>query len=92
MSMGPWVPYRAGTWLIDECQIAFFHELSYFKKSGPTFLSSFSMSFFYVIFLTINNLSGILDTTNTSLLQPWTIIPPPKIHFFNKCLDMYING
>ena len=24
MSMGPWVSYRAGTWLIDECQIAFF--------------------------------------------------------------------
>ena len=24
MSMGPWESYRAGTWLIDECQIAFF--------------------------------------------------------------------
>ena len=23
MSMGPWVAYRAGTWLIDERQIAF---------------------------------------------------------------------
>ena len=23
MSKGPWVSYRAGTWLIDECQIAF---------------------------------------------------------------------
>ena len=24
MSMVPWVSYRPGTWLIDECQIAFF--------------------------------------------------------------------
>ena len=43
--MVPWVSHRPGTWLIDECQIAFFHELSYVKGLDPTFLSLFSMSF-----------------------------------------------
>ena len=47
MSMGLLVSYRAVTWLIDECQIAFFHELSYAKKSDPTFLSLFSLSFVF---------------------------------------------
>ena len=45
MSMGPLVSHRAGIWLIDECQIAFFHELSYVKKSDPTFFSLVSLSF-----------------------------------------------
>ena len=66
MSMGPLVSYRAGTWLIDECQIAFFHELSYVKKSDLPFF----VIIFFVICLTVNNLFGILDTTDTSFMQP----------------------
>ena len=49
MSMDPWVSYRAGTWLIDECQIA------YVKRTHLFCL------FFFIICLTFNNLSGILD-------------------------------
>ena len=67
MSIGSLVCYRAGTWLIDECQIAFFYELSYVKKSGPTFF----VVIFYVICLTVINLSGILDTTDNSFMQTW---------------------
>ena len=63
MSMDPWVSYRAGTWLIDECQIAFFMSCLMF---GPTFF----VVIFNVICLTINNLSGILDTTDTSFVHP----------------------
>ena len=68
--MGPLlVSYRAGTWLIDECQIAFFHDLSYVKKYDHTFF----VIIFFVICLTINHLSGILDTTDTSFMQPWIL-------------------
>ena len=41
MSMGPLVSHRAGIWLIDECQMAFFHELSYVKKYDPPFCRYF---------------------------------------------------
>ena len=33
MSMGPLVSFRVGTWLIDECQIAFFHV--FLQPGGP---------------------------------------------------------
>merc|ERR1711942_434829 len=65
MSMVPWVSYRPGTWLIDECQISFF--MSCLMGFGPTFF----VVIFNVICLTINNLSGILDTTDTSFVHPW---------------------
>ena len=71
--MGPLVSYRAGTWLIDQCQIAFF--MSYVKKSGPTFF----VIIFFVICLTVNNLSGILDTKDTSFMHP-CVNAPPVIH------------
>ena len=45
MSMDPWVSYRAGTWLIDECQIAFFMSCLILRNLKPLFLLSFSMSF-----------------------------------------------
>ena len=47
MSMDPWVSYRAGTWLIDECQIAFFMSCLMLRvwTLDPPFLSLFSMSF-----------------------------------------------
>ena len=44
-----------------------FHELSYVKKSGPTFF----VVIFFVICLTVNNLSGILNTRDTNFMQPW---------------------
>ena len=43
--MGPWVSYRADTWLIDECQIALFMSCLMLKNLDPTFWSLFSMSF-----------------------------------------------
>ena len=49
MSLDPWLSYRAGTWLTDECQIVVIVN---------------------VTCLTVNNLSGVLDTTDTSLMQP----------------------
>ena len=49
-------------------KVLFFHELSYVKKSEPTFF----VVIFFVICLTVTNLSGILVTTDTSFMQPWT--------------------
>ena len=66
MSMGPWVSYRAGTWLIDECQIAFFMSCLMLRVWTHLFVFIFN-----VICRTINNLSGILDTTDTSFVHPW---------------------
>ena len=63
MSMGSLVSYRASTWLIDECQIVFFMSCLIW-----TFLF---VIIFFVICLTVNNLSGILDTTDTSFMKPW---------------------
>ena len=45
MSMGPWVSYRVGTWLIDECQIAFFMSCPMLRNLDPPILPLFSMSF-----------------------------------------------
>ena len=45
MSMGPLVSYRVGTWLIDECQIAFFMTCLMLRNLNPSFLLSFSLSF-----------------------------------------------
>ena len=44
MSMDPWVSYRAGTWLIDECQIAFFMSCLMLRNLEQSFLSLFSFS------------------------------------------------
>ena len=57
MCMGPLVSYRAGTWLIDECQIVFFRSCLMLRKRIPPFVV---ISF--VNCLTVNNLFGILDT------------------------------
>ena len=65
MFMGPWVSYRAGTWLIDECQIAFFMSCLMLRDWTHLFVVILN-----VIYLTINNLSGILDTTDTSFVHP----------------------
>ena len=65
MSIGPWESYRAGTWLIDECQIAFFMSCLMLRVCTHIFVVIFN-----VICLTINNLSGIPDTTDTSFMQP----------------------
>ena len=46
-----------------------FHELPYVMLSGP----SFFVIIFFVICLTVNNLLGILDTTDTSFMQPWVV-------------------
>ena len=45
MSFGPLVSYRAGTWVIDECQIAFFMSCLLLRNLDPLCLSLFSMSF-----------------------------------------------
>ena len=61
MSMGPLVVL-----ILLMSVKCFFHELPYVKKSEPTFF----VVIFFVICLTVNNLSGILDTTDTSFMQP----------------------
>ena len=66
MSMGPCVYYRAGTWLIDEWQLAFFMSCLMLRNLEPPFF----VVIFFLICLTINNLSGILDTTDTNYMQP----------------------
>ena len=38
MSMVPWVSYRHGTWLIDECQIAFFICCLLLRNLDPPFI------------------------------------------------------
>ena len=43
--MGPLGSYRAGTWLIDECQIAFFTSCLMLRNLDHPFLSLFSLSF-----------------------------------------------
>ena len=84
--MGAWESYRAGTWLIDECHIVFFHELSYVKKSGPTFF----VIIFFVICVTVNNMSGILDTTDTSFMH-YAALCTAILHFkFGTFLYMSI--
>ena len=65
MSLVPWVSYRPGTWLIDECQIALFMSCLMLRVWTHIFVVIFN-----VICLTINNLSGILDTTDTSFVDP----------------------
>ena len=45
MSMGPLVSYRAGTWLIDECQIAFFMSCLMLRNLNPPILLLSSLSF-----------------------------------------------
>ena len=62
MSMVPWVSYRPGTWLIDD---AFFMSCLMLRVWTHLFVVIFN-----VICLTINNLSGILDTTDTSFVHP----------------------
>ena len=41
MSMDPWVSYRAGTWLIDERQIAFFMSCLILRNLDPLFCCNF---------------------------------------------------
>ena len=41
MSMVPWVSYRPGTWLIDECQIAFFMSCLMLRNLNPLFVVIF---------------------------------------------------
>ena len=62
MSMGQLVfsELVLGLLRVSNC---FFRELSYLKKSGPTLF----VIIFFVICLTVNKLSGILDT---SFMQP----------------------
>ena len=52
-------------WCLSNC---FFHKLSY-EKSRPYFV----VVIFFVFCLTVNHLSGILDTTDTSFMQPWIL-------------------
>ena len=65
-SLGVLQSWYLAYWWVSNC---FFHELSYVKSLdfGPTFF----VVIFNVICLTINNLSGILDTTDTSFVHPW---------------------
>ena len=75
-SLGVLQSWYLAYWWVSNC---FFHELSYVKSLdfGPTFF----VVIFNVICLTINNLSGILDTTDTSFVHPWgevTSTPPPE--------------
>ena len=64
-SLGVLQSWYLAYWWVSNC---FFHELSYVKSLdfGPTFF----VVIFNVICLTINNLSGILDTTDTSFVHP----------------------
>ena len=66
-SLGVLQSWYLAYWWVSNC---FFHELSYVKSLdfGPTFF----VVIFNVICLTINNLSGILDTTDTNFLHPCT--------------------
>ena len=81
MSMGPWVSYRADTWLIDECQIAFFTSVVMLRNLAPPFF----VVIFYVICLSVNNVSGILDTADTSFMQPWWwVVVGVQSHFHVK--------
>ena len=65
----------------------FFHELSDVKKSGPTFF----VVIFYVICLTVNNLSGFLDTTDTPFMQP-CVAMQPKFNMGLFVVDGFIFG
>ena len=69
-SLGVLQSWYLAYWWVSNC---FFHELSYVKSLdfGPTFF----VVIFNVICLTINNLSGILDTTDTSFVHPWPEVP-----------------
>ena len=69
-SLGVLQSWYLAYWWVSNC---FFHELSYVKSLdfGPTFF----VVIFNVICLTINNLSGILDTTDTSFVHPCISAP-----------------
>jgi len=67
-------------WLIDECQIAFFMSCLMLGNLDPLFLV-----IFFVICLTVHNLSGILDTTDTSYMQPWLY------YWFFSCDDLSLE-
>ena len=41
----PWVSFRAGTWLIDQCYIAFIMSFLILSNPDPLLLLLFSMSF-----------------------------------------------
>ena len=73
-SLGVLQSWYLAYWWVSNC---FFHELSYVKSLdfGPTFF----VVIFNVICLTINNLSGILDTTDTSFVHPWLFPPPCEV-------------
>lgn len=75
-SLGVLQSWYLAYWWVSNC---FFHELSYVKSLdfGPTFF----VVIFNVICLTINNLSGILDTTDTSFVHPWFL---PKKRTLSK--------
>ena len=70
-SLGVLQSWYLAYWWVSNC---FFHELSYVKSLdfGPTFF----VVIFNVICLTINNLSGILDTTDTSFVHPCHPLTP----------------
>ena len=72
-SLGVLQSWYLAYWWVSNC---FFHELSYVKSLdfGPTFF----VVIFNVICLTINNLSGILDTTDTSFVHPWHKCTPHR--------------
>ena len=86
-SLGVLQSWYLAYWWVSNC---FFHELSYVKSLdfGPTFF----VVIFNVICLTINNLSGILDTTDTSFVHPWALITSnSSFYSLPLCLNWFCN-